>query len=168
MKLFSGLKPYLSGVSGESDFLTVILLLTAALSSLIPAFLHRVFFDRVIPDRSRELIVPVLILLVIVESAGVLSRFKADFLLAGRSRKNRHKRRIRLVNHLWCLKISWFDNQGPGAVIRHSDDAALLGDVRVVFIREIVGPGLILLVLLPSMFFLQPVLALSRIICAEG
>ena len=163
MKLFQGLTPYLSKEYGESDIFTIVLLFTAALSSLIPAFLHRVFFDRVIPDRSRELIGPILILLVLVELAGVLSRLQADRQLACRSRENRHRRRIRLVDHLWRLRISWFDAQGPGAVIRHYDDAGLLGDMRSVFLREIVGPALILLVLLPPMFVLQPVLALCRI-----
>ncbi len=163
MKIFRGLTPYLSRKSGDSDLVTIFLLFTAALSSLIPAFLHRVFFDRVIPDRGRELIVPILILLVLVESAGVFSRFQADRQLACRSRENRHRRRIRLVDRLWLLRISWFDAQGPGAVIRHYDDAGLLGDMRSVFIREIIGPALILLVLLPPMFVLQPVLAACRI-----
>ncbi len=164
MTLFKGINRYIVKEEGKSDLLIIILLITAAISSLIPAFLNRVFFDRVIPDRSRELIIPILLLLIVVELAGIFSRFHADCRLAERSRENRHKRRILLVDRLWRLKIDWFDTHGPGAVIRHYDDAGILGNLRSVFIRDNLGPLLVLIVLLPPMFILQPVLALSRIL----
>ncbi|RKX84906.1 MAG: hypothetical protein DRP70_12485 [Spirochaetes bacterium] len=163
MRLFDGLEPYIKNDEGRSDMLVVILLFTAALSSLIPAFLSRVFFDRVIPDRRTGLILPIFFLLILVESAGIFSRFQADRLLAERSREFRHRRRILLVNRLWKLRLGWFHINGPGAIVRHYDDAGILGDLRRTFIREIVGPSLVLIVLLPPMFLLHPVLALSRL-----
>ncbi len=158
-----GLAPYLTANTGDSDLSTILLLFTAAITSLIPAFLQRVFFDRVIPDRNRELIAPILILLVLVESIGVYSRFCAEQQLAAVSRRKRHRMRLRLVDRIWNLKLSWHDRQGPGAVIRHFEDAGLLGNLRAIFIREIIGPAIMLLLLLPSMCLLQPLLTLSRI-----
>ena len=164
MRLFSDLEPYLKRKEGESDTYQVILLFSAAISSLIPAFLGRVFFDRVIPERKESLILPVFFLLIFVESAGIFSRFQANRTLALRSRGFRHRRRILLVDRLWKLRLGWYALHGPGAVIRHYDDAGILGDLRQLFIREIVGPALVLVVLLPPMFILQPILAVSRLL----
>jgi len=163
MKMFNSLDPYLNSDEYVSDFPVVTLLFTAALASLLPAFLSRVFFDRVIPDRASGLILPIFFLLICVESAGIFSRFQADRYLAGQSRKLRHRRRILLVNRIWKLRLDWFQLHGPGAVVRHFDDAGILGDLRQVWLRDILGPLLVLLVLLPPMFVLQPVLALSRL-----
>jgi len=164
MKMFNSLEPYLSRDESDSDFPALTLLFTAALASLIPAFLSRVFFDRVIPDRASGLILPIFFLLIFVESAGILSRFQAGRYLAEQSRKFRHRRRILLVNRIWKLRMDWFQVHGPGAVVRHYDDAGILGDLRQVWIRDIIGPLLVLLVLLPPMFILQPVLAFCRLV----
>jgi len=164
MKIFDSLDPYLGRGEKVSDIPVIVLLFTAALASLIPAFLSRVFFDRVIPERASVLILPIFFLLVFVESAGILSRFQADRYLAGQSRKLRHRRRIFLVNHLRKLRLDWFQLHGPGAVVRHYDDAGVLGDLRQVWLRSVIGPLLVLLVLLPPMFVLQPVLAFFRLI----
>jgi len=164
MKMFNNLEMYLVSDEKVSDFPVITLLFTAALASLLPAFLSRVFFDRVIPDRASGLILPVFLLLIFVETAGIFSRFQADRYLAGQSRKLRHHRRILLVNHVWKLRLDWFQIHGPGAVVRHYDDAGVLGDLRQVWLRDILGPMLVLLVLLPPLFLLQPVLALSRLV----
>jgi|GEM_PF-2292936 len=163
MRLFDGLEAYIKNDEGRSDILVVILLFSAALSSLIPAFLSRVFFDRVIPDRRIGLILPIFILLILVESSGIFSQFQADRFLAGRSREFQYRRRVLLVNRLWKLRLNWYQRNGPGAVIRHYDDAGILGDLRRTYIREIVGPLLVLIVLLPPMFLLHPVLAFCRL-----
>lgn len=163
MRLFQELKQYQFNNSGETDIFTVFLLMAAAISSLIPAFLHRVFFDRVIPDRSVELIIPIVILIVLAEAVGISSRYIAERQLTFESRKNSHRLRNRLTDRLWNLKLSWFDYHGSGAVLRHFDDAGLLGKLRSVCIRDIVGPGIVLVLLLPSMLLLQPLLTLSRL-----
>lgn len=163
MRLFGELKPYFGNDSGETGIFTVLLLTAAAISSLIPAFLHRVFFDRVIPDRSMEMIVPILILIILVEAVGIGSRYLAERQLTSGSRRNRHRLRNRLSHHLWKLKLGWFEHYGTGAVLRHFDDAGLLGNLRAVFIREIIGPGIVIVLILPSMLLLQPLLTVSRL-----
>lgn len=163
MRILRGLKPYRLNDSGETDFFTVLLLMAAAISSLIPAFLHRVFFDRVIPDRSVEMIIPIMILIVLVEAVGISSRYLAERQLISGSRRSRHRLRNRLIYRLWNLRLGWFEQHGSGAALRHFDDAGLLGNLRAVFIREIIGPGIVLVLLLPSMLLLQPLLSVSRL-----
>lgn len=162
MRLFQELKPYYLSDSGETDIFTVLLLVAAAISSLIPAFLHRVFFDRVIPDRSVEMILPIMILIVAVEAVGISARYLAERQLISESRRNRHRLRSRLTRRLWNLKLGWFEQHGSGAALRHFDDAGLLGNIRAVFIRDLIGPLIILVLLLPSMLLLQPLLTVSR------
>jgi len=59
--------------------------------------------------------------------------------------------------------VDWFDREGSGAVLRHYEDAGTLGGLRALVIRDVMGPAMILVVLLPGIFILQPWLALSRL-----
>ena len=140
------------------------MLALAALTTLVPAFLYRVFFDRVIPEHSRTLILPVIAAIISADLLGAATRFSADRFLAAEGRGRRSRERRRVVRKLMGVCVSWHQSRGSGAVIRHFEDAGILGDLQPHFLRSLVGPALTILVLLPGMFFIQPFLALGRIL----
>ncbi|MDF1566713.1 MAG: ABC transporter ATP-binding protein [Spirochaetaceae bacterium] len=164
METFKRLKPYLRAGRGASKGFTLFMLAMAALTTLLPAFLHRVFFDRVIPEHCRTLIFPAFLAIISADLLGAAMRLSADRCLAAEGRERRLQERIRLVRKLMEIRVFWHQSRGSGAVIRHFEDAGFLGDLRPLFLRSLVGPALTMLVLLPGMFFIQPLLALGRIL----
>jgi ABC-type bacteriocin/lantibiotic exporter with double-glycine peptidase domain len=166
MKRFSATLRHFRAAAGVRDRAAMLLLFLSAISALIPAFLHRLFFDRVIPDGNRELVARVLFLLVTVESVGILSRFSAERLLCRVTRVLSFQKRVSLADRIGRRSSLWFDREGPGAAVRHYEDAGVLGGLRALVIRDIFGPVLVLAVLLPALVILQPLLAALKLTAA--
>jgi ABC-type bacteriocin/lantibiotic exporter with double-glycine peptidase domain len=164
METFQRLKPYLRAGCGAFTGFILFMLALAALTTLVPAFLHRVFFDRVIPEHCRTLILPAFLAIISADFLGAAMRLSADRSLAIEGRERRLRERIRVVRKLMNIRVSWHQSRGSGAVIRHFEDAGFLGGLRPLFLRSLVGPAMTMLVLLPGMFFIQPLLALGRIL----
>jgi len=135
----------------------------SGLSVLIPAFINRVFFDRVIPEHFSGIIPALIAVYSAASTAGALSGYYAELFLTETGREYRNNSRIRIVEHIWKLKPGWFDNYGAGAVLKHFEDSGKLGNLKILFFRTVVKPVLILTILIPFLVYLQPMLLVIRI-----
>ncbi len=156
------LKPYLRSEKGEGEIL--VLLFISALAVLGPAFLVRVLFDRAVPERNVPLIAAVALAVPAFEVLGISSRLKSGRLLAVFSRLSQRRQRFRFTETLTSLNLGWFEASGPGALLRHHEDAGVLGGLRMSFVEHVLGPLMVVLVTLPPMIFINPLLTLCRLV----
>ncbi len=155
------LKPYLKPGKGEAE--VIVLLVVSAFAALGPAFLVRVLFDRVVPDRNVYLIVPVAMLILFFEVLGVFSQLISGRALAESARGAERRQRFKFVELLTVLNLDWFDSSGPGSILRHHEDAGVLGGLRVNYVKHVIGPLMVVIVTLPPMIMVSPVLTAFRL-----
>ena len=157
------LESRLSGDEGGSSL--VVLLFVSVMLILSSAFVYRVFFDRVIPEGNAAMAWWVLGFLIVVEILGVGVNLLANLGLARMHWMRTCRERRNFNERIWRINPGWFNSQGSGAIVRYFEDTCILGGIRSLFLKEVVRPIFILFLLLPAMFFTEPLLALSRVIC---